>query len=67
MMGLAASPGTEVEPMCSTPGASRSERRADPPLVSGVVLGPCRVVVEEHELPLLHAADDLGRRHVGSS
>ena len=58
MIGLAASPGTEVEPMCSIRSAVLAERLPHDVRQGGELARPGRVVVDDHDLDLLAAADE---------
>jgi hypothetical protein len=56
MIGFAASPGTEVEPMCSIARAL-AECSGDLCALDLEMLGPCRVVVGDDDVNLLRLAD----------
>ena len=51
MIGFAARPGIEVDPMCSMRGAVSGERSHDSALLDLEAAGPLRVVVGDHDAP----------------
>ena len=62
MIGLAASPGTEVEPACSRRRARLAERTADPVGFPFVEPGPGGVVLDDRDRPVGPAR--LADRHL---
>ena len=51
MIGFAARPGIDVDPMCSMRRAASAERRRDSALLDLEAAGPRRVVVGDHDAP----------------